>query len=318
MRIRELQTLLAVTFDDLGVTAGTSSDGTTVFQNLERYRRAVDEVARVPSLAPQVKAVRQLAPFTDARDQVTIAPGQGPPMISAMQRLREKSAELKDLLDPIVEPEKDTTLSVRLPDDRKLEEIPALVQEVDQFLTSFVGLPVGDEDERVGVFTFTGTDAGSAWLNVEAASVAVVNLVAFAVYSALSMINLYKRQQVELEMMKAVASDTKDIAAHNKLLRRAQRRALAENMKKHVASKATTEDVSRMAVIIHQGEKMLTQRFQIECSQLAPPKARDAIAPASLPKVDPLGILPEGTGRGTRSGRAARAGSATGPAWRVP
>jgi hypothetical protein len=288
MRLHEIQDTLIQYERGLQVAMdqGPTLDGRPAFsiKNLNSLRASLTHLRKVPPLEPVVTPMFQLAIVKDGRDEVLIPQNHEDTLrfTGSVHELVQQVSMLKALLESVTPPESETAMAVEIPTSN-LAEVAKIISMLDAFFAEFIGLPVGDEDERFEAVELEGFDVGSTWLVLKTKSAAALKLVGWLVRGALSLADWARARAAEAKILEAVADDTVDAAKYAKTLRRHMARKVAEWVAGKAASKATSEEIGRLAVLLDRAEEVLDSRVRIVPSLRAAPAAREAFPPPEPP-----------------------------------
>jgi hypothetical protein len=264
------------------------------FSNLNQLRAQAERLTEIDAVKAQAVALLHQPFMADGRQQFLVPRAEADAFLSVVAALNSQVALVRSIIDQTVPQESPTTIAVGFPKVNTLSEMAQMAKFVEGYFERFVGLPIGDGDDRVGHVALEGVDTGSIWTLIEAHRPEVVTLVGLAMRYAYDMLKWKRTRAAEASLIEISVAEAADIHKHNKSLRRGIRRRYAEQMRDVVAKKATTEEIARMASIVERGERVIARHVQIVPSLMAAHEVRIAFPSLTKPKVSPHELqLPE-------------------------
>jgi hypothetical protein len=172
MRLRLIQKVLEVTANNLQVPAEGIS-GTTNYRvsGIQSAFSAVKKIEETGVLQTEVQRVLSSIVFETNLDSLVIDHGNYSVLTSSLTTLRERSTSLFNALHDLIQDDSQETVSFKLPDLIKFDELSHLIEDLKKILEqSFVNEYIN------GKVDFQGFDRGSAWMELAVGSLLAVQI----------------------------------------------------------------------------------------------------------------------------------------------
>jgi hypothetical protein len=198
MRLRLIQKVLEATTNNLQVSSETIP-GTNNFRvlGIQSVFSAVKKTEETGVLQTEVQRVLSSIVFETSLDSLVVDHSSYSALTSSLSTLRERSISLFDALQDLIQDDSQETVSFKLPDSIKFDELSHLIEDLKKILEqSFVNEYIN------GKVDFQGFDRGSAWLELAVGSLLAVQILGGMVKFIQDFIDFQQKHKAKEIMLK--------------------------------------------------------------------------------------------------------------------
>jgi hypothetical protein len=198
MRLRLIQKVLEATVNNLQISVeGVSGNSNLRVSGIQSVFSAVKKIEETGVLQTEVQQVLSSIVFETNLDSLVIDHGNYSVLTTSLNTLRERSTSLFNALHDLIQDDSQETVSFKLPDLIKFDELSHLIEDLKKILEqSFVNEYID------GKVDFLGFDRGSAWMELAVGSLLAVQILGGMVKFIQDSIDFQQKHKAKEIMLK--------------------------------------------------------------------------------------------------------------------